>query len=397
MKIIHIAQGTPCSCGAQDGSPNNPFRASTTDPDSFDRIFAAHREPTAFILWPGVYQTRGAWAFDEHDYAMLGPNSSLVGVGGSSVTKIKLAEDYTNTVNGHQALYLETIITGGPNAVGSEAAAVTGITIDASTARLPVIGLHVFSSGARIADVRVHGIKGVWGGYEGFGILVNDGKGSRGGGSTVNDCSVSVAQTPDTYVTGIYLGSLAVRGQPNSIVSCYVTAPVNQNRRAHSAYAANENTLVTNCVGNGFERFIFSDTSNAGDLEITGCRGDFAYCAVDYPCNPSEGNPITYRRRIRVANCTFTNNHPTSDHAILLLLQDQSPDHDKVDISDVDVDGVRVSSALPPGKFYACSIQAAKASKVWIRNSSFPPGAITMNGVYPPTPLGAVTIDGNMA
>jgi len=318
---------------------------------------------------------------------MLEPNASLVGAGGSAVTHVLLSPEYTDTVNGQPAEYIETIIGGGPNGTGSERMRISGITIDTYAARLPVIGLHVYSSGARISDVRVVGITGKWGGYEGFGILVNDGVSSRGGGSEIRDCGVAIARTGDTYVNGIYLGSTASRKAPNLIANCYCEAPVLDGwKRAHTAFAANENTRIENCVGNGFERFIFSDTGNAGDLDIVGCRGDFGYCAVDYPCKPSEGNPVTYRRRIRIAGCTFTNDHPTSDHAVLLLLQDQSPEHDQVEIHDVDVDGCRVSSALPPGKFYVCSLQAAKMKRVWIRNSTFPPGSVTGDGVYSPTP-----------
>jgi len=201
--------------------------------------------------------------------------------------------------------------------------------------------------------------------------------------------------SPDSYVTGIYLGSNKVLGAPNVIRDCFATATVHAtNKRAHAAFAANQNCQIINCVGSGFERFAFSDTDDAGDIEITNCRGDFGYSAITFPGKP----PITYRRRIRIINSTFTNNYPTTTHSIFLMLNDESPAHDAVDVQNIDVDGVTVTTVLPPSSvagqgFYVCSIQALKTIDVWIRNSTFPAGCQTTAGVYPPTPLGEVTFE----
>ncbi len=389
MRTIHIATGNPDE--SQDGSALWPYRVNSAT--QFDEIFLDNRWGTAFLLAPGEYRTRGCWAFAEHRYAMLGPNCSLIGPGGSAATFLRLDADYVMTgEDGEEATYVETVIGGGFGCEGSVQMVVKGLTIDASFAQVPSSGLHTYSGGTLIEDVRVLGVTGKWDGPEGFGILVNDSLNAKNGGNIIRACHVEIAEE-DNYCNGIYLGSVSDAVGPNLIDSCSAWAETANPKRAHTAFACNENTMVRNCVGRGFERFCFSDTSSAGDIEITGCRGDFGYCAVDFPALPAANNAMAYRRRIRVSNCTFRNESPTSDHAIGILLHDQTPDHRTIAIEDIDMDGCRFSSTLPPGQFYVCSIQGMLTKRVWIRNSVFPEGSKTREGVYSPTPQSEVRIN----
>jgi len=391
MKIINIARGNPDS--SQDGSALWPYRATTAV--EFDRIFQENRGPTLFLLAPGTYFTRGAWAFAEENFAIIDPNSSIIGVGGSEATRITLGVDYEGTVNGQDATYIEALI-GGNSGQASDQMGFGGFTLDLSDAdaAVPVSGIHAYSSGCTIADVRVVGVTGEWGAAEGFGLLVNEAKGGRGGGSKIVRCRVEATDEEDTYVTGIYLGSLFTGGAPNAIEDCHASykgTPVG--KRAHAGFAANENTTVRGCTSAGFDRFLFCDTGNVGDLDVSGCRAEYGYCAIDLPAPASANNRIEYRRRIRVSGCTFLNAFPSTDHAIGILLQDKTDGNRQVKLEDVDVYGCRFSSALTPAQFYAVSIMGLETRRVWVRQNQFPAGCQTRGGVWPPTPQAEVIIE----
>lgn len=391
MKTIAIAPGVPDPYA--DGTYDRPFRASTGE--EFDAIFKAHRGPTRFILKAGEYFTKGSWNFPEHDYSMLADNCELLGEHGKEATVIYLDENPVIEVDGEPAQNIETLIAGRKGS--SQKCHIKGITLRCDNGSgLPTSGIHTYSSGTVITDVDIFGVTGKWGAAEGFGILVNNSHEPDGpdGGHVVFRSTVYI-DGPDNYCTGIYVGAVTRPGvliQPSSISDCLVVAN-QQDKRAHAAYAVNEYVRLTNCDMVGFERFCFCDTGNVGDIEITGCRGDFGYCAIDFPAPAGPNNPIAYRRRIRVSNCTFTNNHPTNDHAIALLAQDNTANRDLVNIEDIDVDGCRFSSALPAGAFYVVSIMAQHTARVWVRGSRFPAGSQTRNGVYPPTPQSQVDID----
>ena len=384
MKTIYIEQGTPNSCNA--GTVKNPYRVPTGNAKNFDAIFKFHRGPTTFILGPGIYDTQGCWSYSGYDWAMVGPNSSIIGTAGSVDTVIRLAADYTNDVNGVPAQYIETIIGGGGLSSGSEQMRFSGFKVDCYNARLPVIGLHAFSSGCIVNDVVVNDINGVWGAMEGFGILVNDGLNSKGGGSSIINCKVTILPGAKSYCTGIYMGSLAQLRAPNAIRDCISGAIVTTGvTRAHAAFAANENTTISNCVGNGFERFLFGDTGNIGDIDVINCRGEFGSVAIDLPA--PNGNGIEYRRRIRIANSSFGNTTPSANYAALIAIQDgpaPGVTHNTVDIQDIDIDNVRVSSffntaGAPTGQgFFTVSIGGTKVQRIWVRNSTLPVGAKTL-------------------
>ena len=414
MKLLYIMQGTPAT--VQDGSYARPYQVHPDAPDEFDAIFKKNRGANTFLLYPGDYQTRGCYAFPDTNLALIDPNSCLIGMCGSQVTKITLASGYVETNQSGQPIkQAEALMLGGLQQTGSERMIVGGFTLDVTAARHPTVALHVVSSGAQVLDVRVKGLhgginhppEGTPRGEEGFGILVNDGPGTLGGGSKISDCSVEVIDVPDQYATGIYLGSLAVRRAPNAIHGCYAFSTNSPGRlQSHAAFAANENTHISNCTASGFDRFVFCDTRDCGDLTITGCRGDFGYAAIDFTAKQTATNVSQYRRRIRIADCILANDLPSpiqppgQPHSIFIKIHD-GPDpedtHDVMLIAGIDVDGCIVTSNQPPGTlpqgFYVCSIQGALAEKIWIRNSMFPAGARTTEGVYSPTIPGSVVFE----
>jgi len=393
VRTIHIAKGNPNR--SDDGSALYPYRIK--DGYAFDAIFKANREPTTFILHPGEYFTRGSWAFAGiPGYALLAPNCHLVGANGSEATFLSLDPGYERLLDGKDPGYVETVIGGGNQVSGSNQMVVTGLTIDASAAQVPSSGIHTYSGGTTISDVRVVGVRGTWGAAEGFGILVNDAAVARNGGNRVSGCRVEFyGQGDESYWNGIYLGSVDERGAPNVIENCFVTAEIIPNaKRGHTCFAANLNTTVRNCSGSGCHRWFFCDTANVGNLEITGCRGDYGYVAVDLPAPATAANPIEYRRKIRVTHCTFDNVNATDNHAIAILLKDMTADYNSVRMEDVDVDSCRFSSELPPGMFYLCSIQAQQTKRVWFRNCAWPEGTEARAGIFSPTPQSECLIQG---
>lgn len=393
MRTIWIATGAhdPYSTGAHD----RPFRAN--DGEEFDEIFQNIRDGTRFILKPGTYRTRGCWNFPQHGYSLLGANSEILGEYGPDATILKLDDNPVVDVGGSPAKYIETLMAG--KGTASSACAIRSLTVDcATTTGLPVSGIHTFSGKTIIADVDVINVSGKWGGPEGFGILTNNSSIPDGedGGHVVFRCRVQV-NGPDNYVTGIYVGSVA-RGQflrPSSVSDCFVTATDEEESRAHAAYSGNEYVRFTNCDMVGLNRFFFADTGNVGDIEITGCKGDYGYCCIDLPAPVSDANPIAYRRRIRVSDSTFTNKRPSADHAIALLVQDNSEGNRQVALEDIDVDGLRIvqTGLSDPSQFYVVSIKGLLTSRIWVRNSRFVPGCQTRGGVWPPTPQSSVDID----
>jgi len=407
MALINIAQGTPCA-GA-DGSVHNPYRARPDNATDFDDIFRLRRGANTFLVQPGIYLTQGCYAYPQNGWAMIDPNSSLIGVGGSEATSIVLAANYIsiNPQSGQPIKQVETIIGGGSAASGSERMQVSGFRIDVNNSLLPVLGLHTFSSGSNVFDVIVVGLIGdrtkplptdvAW---EGFGILVNDSPSSRGGGSSIANCRAYMRTgSPKTYVTGIYLGSVAVQKNPNVIRDCYCEAPIPtttlppNDAQFHAAFAANQNTLIQNCTSNGFIRFFYADTGDVGDIEITGCRGDVGQYVVDAIAPyDAAANPIAYRRRIRLTNSTFTIDHPVTTYAVIFHAQEKNtePAYNQVVIEDIDIHDLRVRSSLPAGNpalqdgigVYTVGLQGKKVDRVFVRNCTLPVGTKTTAGVY---------------
>ncbi len=389
MNTLYLAPGTSISPHA--GTMTDPIRVR--DAREFDDVLrrkGVHR----FLLHPGAYETRGAWAFPERDFANLGANCELIGMAGSFATTIRLASDYEKSVatptGSVPAIYVEAVIAGAR--VGrSDHLRIEGITFDC-TCDLPVVGLHIFSSRAQLRDVRVTHLWGDWiKTLESFGILINNcQKPALNGGHVLEDCRVEHVR-PGAYITGIYCGVVdtGVPIELSHLSRCWVNSPIPASgKRSHAAYAANLRTRLVGCHADGFDRWFFCDTGDVADVLIDGCTGSFSYCAVDLPGKHADNNPIRKRSNIRMVNCSFDCLQPSADHAILLNAQDLSPGSDVFPVEDVSIDGCVVRSV--PTQFYTVSIKAAHARRIAIRNSQLPDGAKTTDGVFLPTGASAV-------
>jgi hypothetical protein len=376
------------------GTSTSPLRIANAS--EFDDIFKKYRDDTRFILHPGTYYTRGAWAFDGLDYCNLGAGCELIGAG-SKVTEIRLAADFEDTVGGQPATYIETFIAGSRSGA-SAYVRVEGVSFVCDCG-LPSSGLHTYSTSAQIKDVAVRGIGGDWNTMiEAFGILCNKAPLSPvHGNCRIDGCEVS--SEGGNYATCIYLGITSSTGviMGSAIVDCVVTSPeaAGAPKQTHAAYSANEKTVIQGCRSSGTDRFFFCDTGPVRDVQIIGCQAEFRYCCVDAPA-PSAGFD---RARIQISDCIFRTVNPTTNHSILVLLQDKSEETGgaPVYLGDVIVrDCIWTAAAVTPPAtldLYAVSIKGTQTEDIKIRGCILPDGCFTTQGVYPPTPAGEVLFE----
>lgn len=403
MTRLHLTSDRNAHAGSGAGSASDPmFVGSAAE---FDAVLRKHRKDTTFHLHPGVFETRGAWAFADHDFCTLGDGCSLIGEGGSNRTTLRLAEDCECKVATHRGLVpaqkFEMIIAGSRSG-RAEKIRIEGLTIDARGGRhaggapLPTVALHVFASRSTLRDLHVLGVDGKWeGANEGFGILVNNcGDASvKPGGHRIEACRVECLS--GAYVTGLYCG--VTRAKPNAEVDpstvhdCHVVAPwAIQGKHAHAAFAANTSTTFTSCTGEGFDRFFFCDTGSIDAILLKDCRGFFGYCAVDLPGPVGPGNPILHRQNFQVCDCVFTAVHPHADHVVLLNAQDGSEGSKAFPVHNISIQGCTVTSDTPGVAFYAVSVKAARTSGVRVSGCTLP--ANRKLGVGPPTPANSVAV-----
>ncbi|MGE4179674.1 MAG: hypothetical protein AB7J34_07590 [Limisphaerales bacterium] len=390
MKTLFVTPGTSIAPSA--GTWADPIRVRNAR--EFDDVLR-RPGPHRFVLLPGTYETRGAWAFPERDFCSLGADSQLIGLAGSEATTIRLARDFESQVatpaGPVPAQTVEVFIAGSRGGQSSHLR-IEGITLDCACP-LPVVGLHAFTSRASLRDVRVVRLWGDWDKrLESFGILVNNCKaGTTNGGHVIEDCRVEQIR-PGTYITGIYCGVVdtGVPIETSHIVRCRVRSeiPPGTVKRSHAGFASNLNTRLAGCQAHGFARWFFCDTGDVADLVIDGCGGSFSYCAVDLPGVSTPQNRIRKRSNVRIVNSTFDCLQPSSNHAILLLAQDGSPAADQFDIEDLSVSRCTVRSV--PTDFYAVSIKSARARRIEVSHSTLPDNSKTVAGVFPPTDPAAV-------
>lgn len=403
MKTLFVAPAAAGLAGAGSGTVSDPLRVA--DARAFDRLLQTHRRDTLFQLLPGIYETRGAWAFADYDFCTLGDGCGLVGVEGAVATTLRLAADYETSVatpaGPQPAQKIEMLIAGSRGGT-ADRLRLEGLTLDAragrhaSGASLPTVVLHVFASGTTLRDLEVLGVDGRWeGANEGFGILVNNcgERRTRPGGHVIEDCRVECL--PGSYVTGLYCGVTAQPDSPaperSQVRRCTVTAPwAVSGRHAHAAFAANDATTFTDCAASGFDRFFFCDTGSVSDVTLENCRGEFGYCAVDLPGPVGPGNPIRHRQNFLVRDSTFTAVNPRSDHVVLLNAQDGSPGCATFPIHNLKFQGCTVVSHNPGVTFYTVSVKAARASAVCISGCTLP--SRCQLGVWDPTPKSAVGV-----
>lgn len=397
MKIVYL-KATAGGCGGMGGgTPENPLRVM--DADDFDAVLKKYRSNTRFVLQPGTYYTRGCWAFGDCDYCNLGADCELIG-SGSAVTTIKLAEDYADKVGTSPAVYMETFIAGS-RSDRSDRLVIEGILFDATCAGLPSSGLHTYSTGCRIEDVRVIGIRGDWTkmigqqvGIEAFGILQNRSPNSPvHGGCRILGCRVDVPA--GEYATAIFCGIVSTAPLKDDITQsvmrdCIATssqAPTG--KQSHASFACNMMTLMDSCTSFGFDRFFFCDTGEVSDVQIRNCVGNCRYCCFDIPSSTG----LFLRARILITGCSLKTSAPTANHCIFLLLQDKTTNHDVVQIGRVRVrDCIWTQEGLAVAP-YIISVMAANATMISFKGNIFPAAAHRLEGIYDPTPPDAVTFD----
>ncbi|MBL9128516.1 MAG: hypothetical protein JNL97_12755 [Verrucomicrobiales bacterium] len=153
---------------------------------------------------------------------------------------------------------------------------------------IPVVGVHVWSSQARIRNVIVSGVFGNRAhegpAKEGFGILINNGSGSRfDGGHLVEGCRVHMAfRDGENYSTGIFVGSVLQAGVTmyySTVRSCSVG--IDTGAVGHAAYAANAMTRILDSEAHHVVRAFFCDTGPVECVEIDGMRAHDIDWAVD--------------------------------------------------------------------------------------------------------------------
>jgi hypothetical protein len=231
-----------------------------------DPILKANRRPdTDFILEAGRYTTQGCFAFPEYDLCMLAGGQTLSGAG-----KNKTFLMLDNPVLRHEGKptgYTE-VITGGSRTAkeDGDCVEISGLDVFCPThhhqsSLIPVIGIHLWSSHAKVSNVSV---TGVWGDRslpvpnEGFGIIINNPYQVWGGagGNIIEDCFVELR--PGAYACGVYMGILD--GNPRSNVQSRIDRTDVTGQDCHAGFGVNCNTVITECSVEGVDRAIFCDT-----------------------------------------------------------------------------------------------------------------------------------------
>lgn len=332
----------------------------TIPPGSLDGHLTAYRNPgTEFILLPGEYYTRGAFAFPEHDLCMLAPECSLIGAG-SDRTTIELVNEATSH-NGKPTQYVEVLTGGARTRYGSVHLRFEGFTVD-PLINMPVVALHAWTSRATIRDVVVRSVCGsrTWAGpvKEGFGILVNNAATPDpvDGGHVIEDCTVyATGYTADpiegpaaaeNYVTGIFVGCPKRYPVPmlqSCVRRCRVVGLDIGSGATHAGFAANAMTQLDDCEAWHVRRAMFCDTGPVENVTINRLRAHGIEWALDLRVAES-GH---YRRFIDVRDSEFyfaADPHGGWNQAVLLADETGRPE---TVIEHVRFDRCRFVSAAP--------------------------------------------------
>lgn len=266
-------------------------------PGTLDPFLRGYRSPgTRFVLGPGRYETRGAWAFEDLDFCMLAPGCVLSGdpYGG---TILAMSDPFERP----GSPYFE-MLTGGARSAGTS----SGLVVEHLTLVAPVrptVALHLWTSRSRVRQVRVTGLNGnrALQPGEGFGILINHAhRADVDGQHCIESCSVDLR--PGAYASGIYLGldpRPGVHLGSSVVRDCAVT--VEQGGSAHCGFGVGSRSVIEGCTVTGCERPFFADTRSGIDSVIRECR---AYeCSIGVELRVEQS--AISRERITVADCGF--------------------------------------------------------------------------------------------
>lgn len=295
-------------------------------PGDLDQALRNNRNPgTTFALGEGVYTTQGAFAFESNDVCMLAPGCGIVGRGRDRTT-IK-AINVDTKMGGADTKYAE-VLTGGARTKGvSDSLSMEGFTLDCTAIKVPVVGIHMWTSRGTVRDVAVTGIWGsrAWAGpvKEGFGVLINNAAGNTvHGGHIVSSVDVMASrgvakngyEPVENYVTAVYVGCEESVNTP-LLFSEVRHVRVASDGPAHAGYGIGSNMVIVNCEAHGFTRAIFCDTGNSRDVMIGQFRAKNCSWALDLR-TPEEGR---VRERILVEDSKFVFK-PGADWAQAVLL-----------------------------------------------------------------------------
>lgn len=344
----------------------------------FDQIFRTS-PAKVFHLYPGIFYTRGSWAFDGQAYSLIGNQQSIIGAG-SDQTTIRLSVTAERTTSGKPRPDLNVIWAG--RFQGSDSSmSVEGITVDGNESAfgsdtVVVGGLRFTGSNCQAIDVVVKNLRASYAPMdcqgtsypqEGFGIVAaNAPAASVHGGSTFEDCKVYVNDRSN-YVTAFYMGHRAVNGQlaPSVVNRCRAIAEPNSTPDCQTGFAFNSNVSFRDCgVERGFRSSFYNDTSVVSDVLIDGCSATSHYAGVYIS---SDGN--TYSR-IHVRDSVFrfiprVTPSPTPCIGMTIL----SPDN--VPMGPIVFDGVTFECD-GTNKFVAISASSAGLLGVTLMNCVFP-------------------------
>lgn len=277
----------------------------------------------SFVLGAGIYETRGAWAFDHDEWRwmMAAGGASLHGRG-ARATGIRVVNPELSVL-GRPATYLHALTVGSRDA-GASGIRLSGFTLEAPSG-WPCKAIQVWGSDVKIDGVVVDGLSGdrsVLEG-EGFGILVNGAPGNAFDGDVhVSDCVVRVV--PSSYTCGIYVGIPTSGGRdhlPSTVSHCRVLCSSTPRSRAHCAFGLQGNQTLEHCEAHGCERAIFSDTGSGAHATVT----DFLASGCSIGMELRASDPSWYRRDVLVQHSQFVFGGGAGGYVAGVVLADDCP------------------------------------------------------------------------
>lgn len=288
-------------------------------PGNLDQALRNNRNPdTTFVLEEGIYTTQGGFAFESCDMCMLAPGCGIIGRG-KDRTYIKV-HNVDTKVGNVDAKYSE-LLTGGARTQGSsDSLTLEGFTLDASAVKVPTVGIHLYTSRARVRDVAIVSVWGSrdWPGQvkEGFGLLINNAAEARvDGGHSVHGVEVATrGLLGENYVTAVYVGCDQRINIPLLFSEVRHTRAVAMGE-AHAGYGIGNNLIMVGCEAHGFTRAIFCDTTSSQDVLISEFRGMNCLWALDLR-TVEEGN---VRARILLEDSKFIFKETTEYNQALRL------------------------------------------------------------------------------
>lgn len=290
------------------GTFSRPFRVST--PEAFDKLLLKHprRENVEgvpgvrFRLTAGVFRTRGTWAYEETQYAMLRGSDELVG-DGSRRTELVLSVPVLET-QGMRRPDANILWVGSPyhgDQVGGNR--VQGLKL-ASEHLLTTNGLRIHAPMTWVEDVAVTGAHGSYlpvdgpSGeipYEAFGISFG-----QGGTGDVVRCRVI------QRAAGSYLSAFSANAGRSRFSEC--VAEGNWSGVGHAAFTIYQTTTVERCVASGYAYGIYNDTDSVLGCRVQDCEMVVSYAAVSIVAEPGR-----IKRGVRVSGCNFAFLPPTEN------------------------------------------------------------------------------------